>query len=170
MCLLPELPGQEDKEDDEAEEGWASSADGDSDARLADNSAQTAKPLTTSPPPSAGEQTNLWRIPNKLTLKKCPLICCTQAHAADLFAEHVKGCKQLLLPRRFYISKSVKGVEGTITLHPLPETPNCFQREEKTAGSGRDFGGATCEMRGDEKQWLINNAPPAPFIVIRGID
>lgn len=72
MCLLPELPGREDKEDEEAEEGWASSADGDGDTRLAGDSAPTAKPLTTSPPPSAGEQTNPWRIPNKLTLKKMP--------------------------------------------------------------------------------------------------
>lgn len=68
MCLLPEVPGQEDKEDEEAEEGWASSADGDGETRLADDS----EPLTTSPPPSAGEQTNPWRIPNKLTLKKMP--------------------------------------------------------------------------------------------------
>lgn len=161
MYLLPELPGQEDKEDEEAEEGWASSADGDGDTRLADDSAPTAKLLTTSPPPIAGEKTNPWRIPNKRTLKN--------AHPfADLFAEHVKGCTQLLLPRRFYISKSVRGVEGTITLHPLPEAPNCFQREEKTAGSGHDFGGATCEMRGDEKQWLINNAqtaPPPPLLL-----
>lgn len=165
MCLLPEVPGQEDKEDEEAEEGWASSADGDGETRLADDS----EPLTTSPPPppSAGEQTNPWRIPNKLTLKKNAHSFA--AHGADLFAEHVKDCEQRWLPRRFYISKSVRGVEGTITLHPLPEAPNCFQREEKTAGSGRDFGGATCEMRGDEKQQLINNAqtanPPSPLLL-----
>lgn len=104
MCLLPALPGQEDKEDEEAEEGWASSADGDGETRLADDSTPAAKPLTTSPPPSAGEQANPWRIPNKLTLKKKKNAHSFAAHRLTLltcFAEHVKRLQAALASAAF---------------------------------------------------------------------
>ncbi|XP_041819541.1 proline-rich transmembrane protein 4 [Chelmon rostratus] len=52
--IAGELPGKEDKEDDEAEEGAAPSADGAGDTRLADTSTPSAKLLTPSLTQSAG--------------------------------------------------------------------------------------------------------------------
>ncbi|XP_044041688.1 proline-rich transmembrane protein 4 [Siniperca chuatsi] len=52
--IAGELPGKEDKEDEEAEEGVVPSADEDGDTRLADISTPSAKLLTTSLPQSTG--------------------------------------------------------------------------------------------------------------------
>nr|XP_033470151.1 proline-rich transmembrane protein 4 [Epinephelus lanceolatus]XP_033470152.1 proline-rich transmembrane protein 4 [Epinephelus lanceolatus] len=61
--IAKELPGKEDKEAEEAEEGVVPPADSDSDTRLADVSTPSAKLLTASPPQSTGIPTKMPRIP-----------------------------------------------------------------------------------------------------------
>jgi len=56
-CVFPELPGKEDKKEEEGV--VTSAADWDSDTSLADGSTPFAKLLTTSPPQSTGENKSL---------------------------------------------------------------------------------------------------------------
>ncbi|XP_074553989.1 proline-rich transmembrane protein 4 [Halichoeres trimaculatus] len=54
FSIAGELPGKEDKEDDEAEDGGVPSGDGDGDTKLADVSSPSSKLLTPSSPQSTG--------------------------------------------------------------------------------------------------------------------
>lgn len=119
----------------------ATAADGDVDTRrLADISTPSAKPLTTSLPPSTGEQTHPLRRKQTLGAYECLKL------ESAMLGGRLKGTRAAGLyepPCVFFffnICKSVRRLGETITLHPLPEAINCFQREEKTAHSSCDVG------------------------------
>lgn len=98
------------EEDEEAEEGWTSSADG-------HDSTRGAKLLTT-PPPSTGEQTII------------PLKC----HHTDSLVNLPTCLQRMHSAEAVTASVNLSGVQGT----QASQQPKCFQRGAKTAHSGRD--------------------------------